>query len=57
MCRNFGVSGRTLLSIPDFPYIKEKACTADVKTFQPDIAIIKTFPHQRCQTPELEIQG
>ena len=33
------MSGRTLLSKGDFPYIKEKAY-ADVKTFQPDIAII-----------------
>lgn len=38
--RNFGVSGRTLLSHGDFPYIKEKAY-ADAKIFAPDVVIIK----------------
>lgn len=38
--RNFGVSGRTLLSHGDFPYIKEKAY-ADAKIFAPDVIIIK----------------
>ncbi|MBK5271311.1 MAG: sialate O-acetylesterase [Bacteroidia bacterium] len=37
--RNFGVSGRTLLTKGDYPYIKEKAY-ADAKTFEPDVAII-----------------
>jgi acyl-CoA thioesterase-1 len=38
--QNFGVSGRTLLSHGDFPYIKEKAY-ADAKAFSPDVVIIK----------------
>jgi lysophospholipase L1-like esterase len=38
--QNFGVSGRTLLSKGDHPYIKEKAY-ADAKEFAPDVAIIK----------------
>ena len=38
--QNFGVSGRTLLSKGDFPYIKEKAF-ADAKSFAPDVVIIK----------------
>jgi acyl-CoA thioesterase I len=37
---NFGVSGRTLLTKGDFPYIKEQAY-ADAKAFAPDVAIIK----------------
>jgi len=37
---NFGVSGRTLLSKGDFPYIKEKAF-ADAKVFAPAVAIVK----------------
>jgi len=37
--RNFGVSGRTLLTHGDIPYIKEKAY-ADAKAFEPDVAII-----------------
>lgn len=38
--RNFGISGRTLLRNGDRPYWKEKAFE-DVKTFEPDIIIIK----------------
>lgn len=38
--QNFGVSGRTLLSHGDLPYIKEKAYT-DAKAFAPDVVIIK----------------
>jgi len=38
--QNFGVSGRTLLSKGNQPYIKEKAY-ADAKAFAPDVAIIK----------------
>jgi acyl-CoA thioesterase I len=38
--RNFGVSGRTLLSKGDRPYNKEKAYT-DAKDFQPHIVLIK----------------
>jgi acyl-CoA thioesterase I len=38
--QNFGVSGRTLLSHGDFPYIKEKAYS-DAKAFAPDVVIIK----------------
>jgi lysophospholipase L1-like esterase len=38
--QNFGVSGRTLLSKGDYPYIKEQAFT-DAKAFAPDVAIIK----------------
>jgi len=38
--QNFGVSGRTLLSHGDFPYIKEKAFS-DAKAFAPDVVIIK----------------
>lgn len=37
--QNFGVSGRTLLTHGDIPYIKEKAY-ADAKAFNPDVAII-----------------
>ena len=37
---NFGVSGRTLLSHGDFPYIKEKAFL-NAKEFAPDVVIIK----------------
>jgi acyl-CoA thioesterase I len=37
---NFGVSGRTLLSKGDFPYVKERAF-ADAKAFAPDVVIIK----------------
>ena len=38
--RNFGVSGRTLLSKGDYPYIKEKTYQ-DALTFQPNIVEIK----------------
>lgn len=38
--QNFGVSGRTLLSHGDLPYIKEKAFT-NAKEFAPDVVIIK----------------
>lgn len=38
--QNFGVSGRTLLSHGDLPYIKEKAF-ANAKEFAPDVVIIK----------------
>ena len=37
--QNFGVSGRTLLSKGDYPYVKEKAYS-DAKAFAPDVAII-----------------
>jgi lysophospholipase L1-like esterase len=36
---NFGISGRTLLSLGDKPYIKEKAFS-DAMTFRPNIVII-----------------
>lgn len=47
--RNFGVSGRTLLSKGDRPYIKEQAFT-NAKAFLPDFVLIKlgtndTKPH------------
>lgn len=38
--RNFGVSGRTLLSKGDRPYIREKAYN-DAMEFQPDVVLIK----------------
>ncbi|WP_020468462.1 GDSL-type esterase/lipase family protein [Zavarzinella formosa] len=38
--KNFGVSGATLLSKGDKPYVKEKAFT-DAKKFNPNIVIIK----------------
>lgn len=38
--KNFGVSGRTLLSKGDNPYIKEKAYL-DALTFNPNVVIIK----------------
>ncbi|HIW66468.1 MAG TPA: hypothetical protein H9879_09595 [Candidatus Alistipes intestinipullorum] len=37
--RNFGVSGRTLLSLGDFPYMKESAFCRALE-FEPDIVII-----------------
>ena len=38
--KNFGVSGRTLLSKGDFPWIKEKVFTK-AKNYKPDIVVIK----------------
>ncbi len=38
--RNFGVSGRTLLSKGDFPYIKEKAYQ-NALAYKPNIVVIK----------------
>ena len=38
--RNFGVSGSTLLSKGDFPYVKRMAC-AKALAFNPDIVVIK----------------
>jgi lysophospholipase L1-like esterase len=38
--KNFGISGRTLLSKGDKPYIKEQIY-ADAKAYQPDIVLIK----------------
>ena len=38
--RNFGIGGRTMLKKGDYPYWKEDAYV-EVKTFQPDVVIIK----------------
>ncbi|MCM8534849.1 MAG: GDSL-type esterase/lipase family protein [Lentisphaeraceae bacterium] len=38
--KNFGISGRTLLSKGDFPWIKEKLFSK-AKNFKPDIVVIK----------------
>ena len=38
--RNYGISGCTLLSKGDYPYVKTRAF-ADSHTFQPDIVLIK----------------
>lgn len=38
--RNFGVSGRTMLSVGDLPYVKE-AAYARALAFNPDIVVVK----------------
>jgi acyl-CoA thioesterase-1 len=56
--RNFGVSGRTLLTKGDYPYVKEKAYR-DALAFEPHVVVIKlgsndSKPHNWKHADEFE---